>query len=61
MKKNELKGLSKDQLKAKLEELTAMYSKLKFAHGATNLENPLQIRVLRRDIARIQTHLSSAN
>lgn len=61
MKKNEFKGLTKEQMQAKLEELTAMYGKLKFAHGVTNLENPLQIRALRRDIARLNTHLTSGN
>jgi large subunit ribosomal protein L29 len=61
MKKKDIKGLSKDQLQAQLAELTAQYSKLSFAHGVTNLENPLQIRTLRRDIARINTYLSSAN
>ena len=60
MKKKELKGLTKDQLKNKLEELTGIQSKMKFSHGVTNLENPLQIRVIRRDIARINTYLSSA-
>jgi large subunit ribosomal protein L29 len=59
MKKNEFNNLTADQLKEKLAELSAMYSKLKFAHGVTNLENPLQIRSLRRDIARINTFLSN--
>jgi large subunit ribosomal protein L29 len=59
MKKQELKNLSKDQLREKLTELSALYQKLKFAHGVTNLENPLQIRTIRRDIARINTFLSA--
>ena len=60
MKKNELKTLNKEQLSAKLAELTGVLSKMKFSHGVTNLENPLQIRTIRRDIARINTYLSSA-
>jgi large subunit ribosomal protein L29 len=59
MKKQELKNLSKDQLREKLAELTAQYHKLSFAHGVTNLENPLQIRTMRREIARINTFLSA--
>ncbi len=55
-----MKGLSKDQLQTKLEELKGVLNKMKFSHGVTNLENPLQIRTLRRDIARINTYLSSA-
>jgi large subunit ribosomal protein L29 len=61
MKKIDLKGLSKGDLQTKLTEMTALYEKMKFAHGVTNLENPLQIRTIRRDIARINTYLSSAN
>ena len=60
MKKNELKTLNREQLIARHAELNAMLSKMKFSHGVTNLENPLQIRHLRRDIARINTYLSSA-
>jgi large subunit ribosomal protein L29 len=61
MKKKDFKGLTSEQLQAKLVELSALYEKMKFAHGVTNLENPLQIRTIRRDIARINTYLSSAN
>lgn len=60
MKKNELKSLNREQLVARHAELSSMLSKMKFSHGVTNLENPLQIRHLRRDIARINTYLSSA-
>jgi large subunit ribosomal protein L29 len=60
MKKNELKSLNREQLIARHAELNGMLSKMKFSHGVTNLENPLQIRSLRRDIARINTYLSSA-
>jgi large subunit ribosomal protein L29 len=59
MKKQDLKNLSKEQLKEKLAELTAQYNKLSFAHGVTNLENPLQIRTIRRDIARVNTFLAA--
>lgn len=57
--KNNFKNLSADQLREKLAELTAQQSKLQFAHGVTSLENPMQLRTLRRDIARINTYLSS--
>jgi large subunit ribosomal protein L29 len=59
MKKKDFKSLSKEQLKEKLVELSALYGKMQFAHGVTNLENPLQIRTIRRDIARINTFLST--
>jgi large subunit ribosomal protein L29 len=60
MKKKEFKGLNRDQLQQKLTELTGILNRMKFSHGVTNLENPLQLRTLRRDIARINTYLSSA-
>jgi len=60
MKKKEFKGLNRDQLQQKLDELTGILNRMKFSHGVTNLENPLQLRTLRRDIARINTYLSSA-
>jgi len=59
MKKNDFKSLSKDQLQEKLVELKALYGKMEFAHAVTNLENPLQIRTIRRDISRINTFLSN--
>ena len=59
MKKNDFKSLTTEQLQEKLKELTALYDKMKFAHGVTNLENPLQIRAIRRDKARINTFLST--
>jgi large subunit ribosomal protein L29 len=57
--KNEFNKLSAEQLREKLAELSALYGKMKFAHGVTNLENPMQIRTIRRDIARINTYLSA--
>jgi large subunit ribosomal protein L29 len=59
MKKKDFQGLSSEELQAKLAELSTLYAKMKFAHGVTNLENPLQIRTIRRDISRINTYLSS--
>jgi large subunit ribosomal protein L29 len=61
MKKNEFKSLTREQLIAKHAELSTILSKMKFSHGVTNLENPLQIRHIRRDIARINTYLSASN
>ncbi|HRH35147.1 MAG TPA: 50S ribosomal protein L29 [Catalimonadaceae bacterium] len=58
--KNEFKNLSTEQLREKLAELTVMQGKMKFAHGVTALENPMQIRTIRRDIARINTYLSTS-
>jgi len=44
-------------LKARLEEDKQRLKKLKFAHTISPLENPMTIRGLRRDIARLTTEL----
>ena len=53
----ELQELSDEDLVAELEASRQQYSRLKFDHTITGLENPLDIRVLRRDIARINTEI----
>ena len=53
-----LQGLSDSDLKARLEEDKQRLKKLEFAHAISPLENPMTIRGLRRDIARVQTELN---
>lgn len=53
-----VKGLSVEDLKAQLEQSKQRLKKLEFAHAITPLENPMSIRSLRQDIARIQTLIS---
>lgn len=53
-----LQGMSADDLKARLEEEELRLKKVEFAHSISPLENPMTIRGLRRDIARIKTALS---
>ena len=50
-----IQGLSVEDLKLQLEQNKQRLKKLEFAHAMTPLENPMSIRVLRKDIARIQT------
>lgn len=61
MAKNKLDiiNLSIDELTSKLTELEKEQSRMTFDHGIKGIENPLQIRAKRRDIARIQTELRS--
>ena len=58
MKKSEIKELSLTDLKDKLVELKKNYSDLKMAHAITPLENPLEIKSLRKTVARIATELT---
>ncbi len=54
---NSLKGMSETDLKAKIQEDEMRLKKLSFAHAMTPLENPVSIRGLRKDIARLKTEL----
>lgn len=58
MKQSEIKDLSAAELQGKLGELKKTYTDLKSAHAISPIENPLQIRTLRRSIARVATELS---
>jgi large subunit ribosomal protein L29 len=50
-----LSSLSETDIKAKITEDELRLKKLQFAHGITPLENPMSIRELRKDIARLKT------
>jgi large subunit ribosomal protein L29 len=52
-----IKDLNLTDLKAKISEDQLRLKKLEFAHAISPLENPMNIRGLRRDIARLQTEL----
>jgi large subunit ribosomal protein L29 len=55
---NSLKGMNEADLKAKIKEDELRLKKLHFAHAMTPLENPMTIRALRKDIARLKTALN---
>ena len=59
MKQSEIKGLSVAELQEQLGKSKQAYSELKMAHALSPLENPLQIRSLRKSIARIATELTN--
>ena len=55
MKANELRKSSTDELKNKLKELKAELFNLRFQNAVNQLENPMRIRTVKKDIARIMT------
>ncbi len=57
MKLRELKELSGDELETKEAELKDQLFKLRFQHALGQLDNPLKVRNVRKDIARIKTLL----
>jgi large subunit ribosomal protein L29 len=56
--KNSFKNLSYPELKAKREELNRQYMELRFKLVVGHVENPLQKRTMRRQIARLNTLVS---
>jgi len=58
MKKSELTNLSVAELQSKLGELKKSYAELKMAHTISPIANPLQLRTLRREVAKVATELS---
>ena len=59
MKNAEIKNLSATDLQAKLAETKAQYQKMVLAHKISPIENPIQIRDLRKTIARLNTELTN--
>jgi large subunit ribosomal protein L29 len=59
MKQKEVKELSVDELSEKLISFQKELSDLKMTHAISPIENPMQIKNLRRTIARINTELTA--
>ena len=57
MKPNEIREMSTDDLKSKIDELTRERFNLRFRSATESIDNPMRFRDLRRDIARMQTIL----
>lgn len=58
MKQKEIKDLSVAELQEKLSQTQKTYADLKMAHAISPIENPLQIRTVRRTVARLATELT---
>jgi large subunit ribosomal protein L29 len=52
-----LKDMSEADLQARVQEDEMRLKKLEFAHAISPLENPMSIRDLRKDVARLKTEL----
>ena len=57
MKTKEIKELETKDLAERMEAEVAKYNQMKLNHSITPLENPSQIKAVRRDIARMKTEL----
>ena len=52
-----IQGLSVEDLQARINEDELRLKKLEFAHAISPLENPMSIRGLRKELARLKTAL----
>lgn len=55
MKSEEIRALAENELVARIAELEEERFRLKFRSGTEALEEPLRLRSIRRDIARLKT------
>ncbi len=55
MKISEIKTLSANDLNTKLKDLKSELFNLRFQLAINQLENPMRIRAVKKDIARVQT------
>ena len=61
MKATELRNLSVEELETKLAELKKELFNLRFQSAVNQLENPLKITEVKRDIARVLTVIREKN
>ncbi|MBN08905.1 MAG: 50S ribosomal protein L29 [Flavobacteriaceae bacterium] len=61
MKQKEIDQLSIEDMNDKLEEFRKKLKDLKMTHSVSPLENPIQIRNIRRTISRLLTAIAKNN
>ena len=54
----ELRGLTVDELNARLTDAEEELANLKFQNGSGQLDSPIKVRLARRNVARIRTLIS---
>jgi len=55
IKMEEIKQLSLEELKIRLEDALEELSNFKFQHATHQLDNPVKLRYARKDVARLKT------
>ncbi len=58
MKASVITEMTTEEIKDKLSEEVEMLSKLKLSHAVSPLENPMQLKGRRQDVARLKTELN---
>ena len=57
MKNSKIKEMSSPELEKELSELKSELFKLRFSLATNGLDNPLKVKEVRKDIARVKTEL----
>jgi large subunit ribosomal protein L29 len=58
MKKEDIKELTTEELRLRLQEERDLYTRMRMNHAVSPVDNPMKMREVRRGIARIHTELS---
>ena len=58
MKINKIREMSSEELEKELSELKSELFKLKFSLATNGLDNPMKIKAVKKDIARVNTILT---
>ena len=58
MKQQEITKLSVEDVKSRIADFSEQLAKMQLTHSVAPIENPIQIRKVRRTIARLQTELT---
>jgi large subunit ribosomal protein L29 len=61
LKKSELKELKKDEAIIKLSDNEDALMNLKFQHSLQQLDNPIRIKMVKREIAQLKTIINEIN
>ena len=57
IKMDEIKQLPVDELKVRLQDAEEELANMQFQHALHQLDNPLKLKIARRDVARLKTVL----
>ncbi|WP_308752734.1 50S ribosomal protein L29 [uncultured Anaerotruncus sp.] len=57
MKATEIRELSDKELQEKLGDLKAELFNLRFQHAINQLDNPMRLNIVKKDIARVKTQI----
>lgn len=61
MKATEIRNMSAAELNEKLSDLKSELFNLRFQHAINQLDNPMRIKAVKKDIARIKTVMAQAS